>query len=193
MSNIAEQLSANGLKEFIVEGDFLRLMVASNDVEIVYFNQGAEIARTGRIKAGYAETFKGVHFTSLRVYDKSGAANAIEFVYRLGGDVRYDRSSGSVDVTSNQPARLSAAQWAANVTNVSGQLVGPHAGRTYLLIQNRETANAIYLNLAGAAAVAAQGVKIPPGGSFELNCNIITNAIYAIGDAAAQNVIVVEA
>lgn len=194
MSNIAETINASGYKEFGVQGDFLRLMVATGDVEIVYYKNGAEIARTGKVKAGYAETFRGVNFTSLRVYDKSGAGNAVEFVYRLGGDVRYDRSVGSVDITALTPTQAeTVGQVQSTVTNASGLLLAARAGREYLLIQNKDPAGIVYLNLAGAAATVAGGVKLPAGGSFELNCNILTGAIYAIGDIASNaNVIVVE-
>lgn len=192
MSNISETISAGLSKQFNIEGDFIRLMNTTGAVEIVYYRNGAECARTGIIQAGYAETFKGGDFTSVIITDKSGASNAIEFVYRMGGDVRYDRSAGNVTVTNTNGNYASAA---VTVTTASQALVSANVSRRYLLIQNRDTVGNLFVNF-GAAATAGNGgngLKIAPGGSFVAEVFAPKDAIHIIGDIASNaNVLVIQ-
>lgn len=79
------------------------------------------------------------------------------------------------------------------VTNVTGQLIAGNTARNYLLVQNKDATANLYLNFGAGAATVANGVKIPPGGNFELNSNLSTDAIQAIGDTASNaNIVVVE-
>lgn len=104
MSNIAQTLGANETLKFVVIGDFCRLMNSTSAVEIVYYRHGAEVARTGDVQEGYAERVAG-GFDAFTVQDKSGAANAIKVLYRIGGEVRYDRAAGNVSVNNSGSAQ----------------------------------------------------------------------------------------
>lgn len=139
MSNIAETLTASGFKKFCVTGRFVRLMNATGSVEIVYFLNGSEIARTGSVQAGYAEEFDEV-FDSFIIYDKSAAPNTVEILYRMTSRARYDRAAGNVSIiggTVTNVAKQAAPDtkvwtnsYASNVSlgaNAAQQIVAPAA------------------------------------------------------------------
>lgn len=184
-------LAANTPVTFHEAGNFFRLLQAANDVNVDFYWQGKEIADAYGISGGYGETF-AQQFDKLTIV--SPTAQTVKFVTRLGNSVSYDAPpSGNVVVTSQAPCRASVTQAQATVTNASAQLLAAKSNRSYLLIQNKDAAGNIWLNMAGAAATQANGIKIGPGGSFELNCNILTGAVFAIGDIASNaNVTVLE-
>ena len=103
--------------------------------------------------------------------------------------------AGSVAV-SVLPARplVGTSSTAKTVTNGSAALVAANAARTYLLIQNNDGAGFISVNLTGAAATTANGIRIAPGGFWEWTGESIpTGAITAIGSIASNpNIVVVE-
>lgn len=173
-------------------GNFFRLLNAASAVNVDFYKNGAEIADAYGITGGYGESF-AQQFD--RITLTSPSTQTIQFVTRLGNNVSYDAPpSGNVVVTSLAPSRAAATQAAGTVTTASAQLVAAKSNRTYLLIQNKDVSGKIWLNLAGAAATQANGVLIPPGGSYELNCNILTGAVFAIGDIASNpNIVIVEA
>ena len=78
------------------------------------------------------------------------------------------------------------------VTNASAQLLAAKPGRRYLLIQNRDAAGSIFVSF-GKAATTANGVRVVPGGAFELTGTQTEQAIIAIGDVANNaNIVTVE-
>ena len=83
------------------------------------------------------------------------------------------------------------AQTAPVVTNASGLLLAANASRRLLIVQNNDTVGNVFLNLAGAAATVAGGLKIAPGGSLILDTHLPASAIYAIGDIAINTKVVV--
>ncbi len=183
-------LAAGVAVEFTEAADFLRVMKApTTDITVIFYAQGREVARAENVGAGYAER-SALIFDRVRIGSTGGGA--VAFVMRLGNDVRYDAPpQGNVQVTSLVPTRAIGSNAAATVTNASAQLVAANASRSYLLIQNKDSTGNIWINF-GAAATQANGVRIPPGGSYELNCNILTAAVNAIGDIASNaNVVVV--
>ena len=185
-------MTANTPVTFNEAGNFFRLLNASAAVNVDFYKKGREIADAYGITGGYAESFEG-DFDSITLTSPTG--QTIQFVTRLGNKVSYDAPPvGNVVVTSLTPSRAAATQAAATVTNASAQLVAAKSNRNYLLIQNNHASGKIFLNLAGAAATVAAGICIAPGGSYELNCNILTGAVFAIGDIASNpNIVVVEA
>jgi len=110
------------------------------------------------------------------------------------GAARYNNSLATVVVTQNAPVRSVAyANTQKTVTNASAQLIASNTTRTYLLIQNKDGSGNLFLNFGAGAATAANGIKVQPGGVYELNGNQSTQAIQATGDIASNaNIVVVE-
>lgn len=187
-------IGAGNTIRFSEAADFFRILECDADVNIKFFADGREIADCTGVSAGYAERF-GRAFDALEITAPTGCT--IKFVARLGNTVNFDApppppaSTTSVD---NLPASQGAfTQGAVTVTNASGQVAAANAARRYLLIQNKDGAGVIYVNLTGAAATAANGVKVSAGGALEISGYQSTAAIFAIGDIASNaNVVIVE-
>lgn len=109
------------------------------------------------------------------------------------GQARYNRAAGSVIVSqAKAPISGAFANVAKTVTNASASMLAANANRQYLLIQNNDTLGNICVTF-GSAATLANGVKIVPGGSYELNGVIPSAQIFAIGDIASNaNIVTVE-
>lgn len=183
-------LSAGVAVEFLEDADFFRVLSApTTDLTLIFYKQGKEVGQARNVGAGYAEK-TSIPFDKVRI--SSTAGGAVAFVSRIGNEVRYDAPpQGNVQVTSLVPTRSAGTNTQATVTNTSAQLVAANASRSYLLIQNKDATGNIYVTF-GAAATVANGLLIPPGGSYELNCNILTAQVNAIGDIASNaNVVVV--
>jgi hypothetical protein len=178
----------NGEKvEFGLRGNVVRLVsssfpifFASRDDDInFYLEQGEQ-----------AVLKNGEKFTQLDISHTQGAEQTIILAIGEDAEIGSAKVSGAVTVTSLTPSRTTGANTNPAVTNASTQLVAVNASRNYLLIQNKDAVGNIYINF-GAAATVANGIKIPPSGSFELNCNVLTAVINAIGDIANNTNIVV--
>lgn len=184
-------LAAGVAVEFQEAADFFRLMSApTTDISVIFYAAGKEVARAENVGAGYAEK-TGIVFDKVRIVSTAGGN--VGFVSRLGNEVRYDTPpNGNVTVTSLVPTRATGANSQKTVTNASAQLVAANPSRAYLLIQNNDATGIVYVAF-GAEATVANGVRIAPGGSYELNCNILTGQVNAIGSIASNtNVVVVE-
>ena len=96
----------------------------------------------------------------------------------------------SISINTIEPVRVVGTNAQKTVSNVSGSLVAFNALRKYLLIQNKDATGDIYINFGGVATMS-NGLKISAGGSYELNCNILTAEIFAIGNIASNNNVVV--
>ncbi len=105
------------------------------------------------------------------------------------------KSQSQQSVVMN-PVRSGAASVHADstVTTASGTLRAASATRRYLFIQNKHATGNIWINLNGATATTANGIKIPPGGFYETGPGwVCTAAVTAIGDVASNtSVLVVE-
>lgn len=176
--------SAGEMKEFREENDFFRILGTTvGSVDLKFLRDGAEIADAPGVSAGYAEKFNRAFDT---VQITSATAQAVQFVTRYGSDVRYD-------IQSTQAIAMNGAltQAAATVATASGQLLAAKATRRYLFIQNNDANLTIYINLAGAAAAAATGIKIAPGGAYENDKFPPTSQINAISIGSANSLITV--
>jgi hypothetical protein len=107
------------------------------------------------------------------------------------GMARYNRAATSATITQNKVA-ISAAfsNTQKTVTTSSGQLAAQNSSRQYLLIQNNDAAANIFVTV-GVAATFLNGIKITPGGSYELANIVTTQAINAISDIAGISTIVI--
>lgn len=175
--------------EFSEEGDFFRLMQAADPITVEYFANERRVVEAEEVNEGYAEKFETQKFQ--RVAITSATTQQLQFVIRNGNVVDYDQPpTGSVIVENNAGP---FTQQQKTVTNASGQLLASNVDRRYLLIQNNDSTGIVYVNIAGAAAAAASGLKVLPGGSYECQGYVTTSAINAIGDIASNpNVVVVE-
>lgn len=78
------------------------------------------------------------------------------------------------------------------VTNTSSQLASAKADRQYLLIQNKDASGSIYVVFGGAANLN-DGLRIGPGGFWEWDSTVSTQAIFAIGDVASNaNIVLIQ-
>lgn len=178
MSNIAETLTASGNKQFNITGRFVRLMNAAGLVEIVYYLNGSEIARTGAVQAGYAEEFDEV-FDSFVIYDKSGAVNAVEILYRMNSRARYDRAAGNVSVsggtlTLTEKVSSSYGSVTPLAANTAVQVVAPGAN-----VNGIEVASAQLHTWSGGTNNAALIAKA------SAPANVTDGAILLLGASAA--------
>lgn len=170
-----------------VVGDYVRVKSAAVPVVVRCIDTGERV----ELEAGDSATLS--KFSKLRVSHDSGTAQAVTIYVGNGTSANSSKVGGSVTSKPTTGAAVSHAQ--GTVTNASGQIRPANSERVYLLIQNRDAAGAIYVNLNGVAATAANGIKIPPGGYYETNaawCPV--GVITAIGDIASNaNVLILEA
>ena len=189
MSAITQVFGGAGQARFEFPGDFFRLIDGVNPVDVIFYKRGSEIARAEQMLPGYGETVNDAFDAFVIV---SGTAQTVRCVVRKGGEVRYDRASGSVTVLNVNGAFVNTQK---TVTNASAQLLAANAARRYLLIQNNDAAGNIFVRLDGGVATVGTGVKIPFGGSYEIGVGgyTPTGAIVAIGDIASNaNIVTVE-
>lgn len=72
--------------------------------------------------------------------------------------------------------------------STSTTLMASNANRKYLLIQNLDTVNNIYINFTSAAANATGSLKILPGGSFVMESTFVsTEAVNVLATVASIN------
>jgi len=186
MRTISYTFAAGETKAINVYGKYLRVIVGLA-LDISYYKNNAYNGEKAQaIDAGYyAEPLEA--FDRIDITSPTAQTVKIAVSMGLGG---YDLSpTGNVSLTSPINATGSNAQ--ATVTTTAAQLVAANTARKYLLIQNKDVTGNIWINF-GGTATQANGIKIAPGGSYELNSAILTGAISAISDIASNaNIVVV--
>ena len=179
---ITTALTAGQAQEYTETADFFRLLdstVSTTDVTVIFYRAGVEVSRAEGVGEGYAEKFNAGTFDRIRIQARPPT-----------GQVTV---SGSVTVGNFPADRGAFTQTQRTVTNASAQMLAANASRRYLLIQNKDTAGIVYVNLQGSTATVANGLAIEPGGSLELQGYVPSGAITAIGSIASNaNVISVE-
>lgn len=131
-----------------------------------------------------------VPFTQILIRNTAQAGKKIRIVY--GVDI--DFIAGSIASVQAQvaPSAITPTQTQTAVNTASAQLIAASGTRKYLLIQNNGGTD-IYLNLSGAVATLAGGIKVAAGGGYYESANaIVTNTINAISSSANASIIVVE-
>ncbi len=178
-------LTAGGTQKLFVAGEFFKIISATGAVLV-----RSEFGALSGIQGG--QGLEDTPFKYLDFTDLSGAPNVLSVVI---GDRRFidTRSTGTVALSSTVVARLGTVTSAAfNVTNASQTLLAANAARQYLCVQNNDGVGIVYVNLAGAAATAANSIRLDPGDSYE-PATVPVGAITVIGSLAANgNVVVVE-
>jgi hypothetical protein len=141
---------------------------------------------------GRGQGFEKQPYARLEITDASGASNTVRYVIADEGFIA--GLSGNMTISSIVPVQSSSfANTAKTVTNASAQLIAANTARKYLLIQNKDAVGNIFVSFGSGAATTANGIKISPGGAYELAQNMSTQELRAIGDIASNtNVLVVE-
>lgn len=186
-----EAIGAGATVRFQIPGRYFRLVETTGPVTVVFFRNGSEIAESQQVEAGYAESFlsSGAGFEFVEIY--SATAQTIKFAVRVESTLSYDRAVGNVAVTNFNGA--------FNVTNAglsttAGYVKSINASRRFLGIQNKSAAATAWVRFDGGTASQATGIKIPPGGYFEMSGYVTNQAISAIADAVinSQDFVILE-
>lgn len=188
--HITFALTAGQRVEFYEPGDFFRLMAATAALNVIYYKNGKEVAEAEAVTVGYAEKFEGEGFDRF-VIENGATAQTVTIASRNGSTVQYDTPpNGQVIVTNTGSSSWVHATRTVTTTNSS--IANGNPLRRYLLIQNKDATGTIWVTL-GNTATQANGIKIEPGGSFEMTGFVTTGIVYAIGDIASNaNIIVVD-
>ena len=194
MQTYSQTFTGNTTWTLNVPGKYFTTPACSNPINIRFYKGGKQLD-LGQISSLLA----GREVTLGNISDTEAAFDRVEIdvtgadTVTIGignGQARYNRSQGSVAVTNISGAFANAQ---ATVTNASTQIKAANATRRYLLIQNNDAAGDIYVRLDGTAATIGTGVKIPAGGSYELQGFVPIGAITAIGSIASNaNIVAVE-
>ena len=191
-------LGAGQTVKFIDLGNFLRVLSANSAITVRTFRNGQVVTESVDVYTGYAEQFDDDNkFDAVEVY--SASAQTVQIVIRNGQVVYYDQAptgnvtvNGNVTVDNATPVNAAGSNTQKTVTNSSSSLVAANPTRKFLAIQNKDASGKVYINFCAAATVA-NGILIPAGGYFEVNSNMLTAQIFAIGDLTSNaNVVVVE-
>lgn len=184
---ISQSFAAGTPVQFVVQGNFLRIETALSPVDINFFRGGQELAEnlTSATAGYYAMPDNGFD----RIVITSSALQTVA-VDIFAGRVGADRVVGSVAISNVNGSFLNSQK---TVTSASAVLVSANAARRYLLIQNNNAVGNIYVRLDSTAATIGTGIKIPPGGSYELQGYVSNLGVHAIGDIASNaNIVTVE-
>lgn len=187
--HISTPMTAGQRIEFVEQSNFFRILDLAGFVNIEFYKNGGKVSEAIGITAGYAERFSD-SFDKIAI--TSATEQTIQFVTRLGNEVRYDKAPVGNTTINTVTSTFTNTQ--KTVTNASATLVGANANRSYLLIQNNDAGGDIYVRLDGIAATTLTGAKIPAGGAYELQNKVPSGAITAIGSIASNaNIVIVEA
>lgn len=188
MKSITLKIAAGNPEDIGVSGDYVRIKSASVPVRIEAENGQVDAT----IEEGDALNLKP--FTRLRVSHADAAEQTITLLIGNGTSSDSARVGGSIAVAELPAVAVAMTQTANAVGVASAQLVAANAARRFLLIQNTDAAANVFLNVAGAAAVLNQGVKLSPGASVLFDVATPGGAVFAIASAAtaAGAVVVVE-
>jgi hypothetical protein len=173
-----------GSYRLLVSGQYFKILSATAAVKVQ-----ADFGTLDGIIAG--QGLENTPFSYLMITNKSGADNTLSII--IGDENFVDGMSGNVAISKGCQAISNAfVNAAATVTTSSSQIIAVNLVRQYLLIQNKDASGNIYISFGTAATVAA-GIKIPPGGAFELPGTVSSQAIFAIGDLANNaNIVTLE-
>lgn len=187
MQTYSQSITGGQFVRMNTPGTFFRLLSSSAPVDVRFYRNGAEVASASGMEAGYAEDFTEA-FDAIEI--ATASTQTPKWAVRLGGSIRYDRMAGIVDVSNVGGDFTNTPE---TVTNADSQMLPANAARRYLLIQNKDGAGSIFIKFGAGAATVANGLRIGPGGSYELQGYVARNEVRAIGDIASNaNVIAIE-
>jgi hypothetical protein len=198
MQTYQQTFAAAQVWELYVTGRYFTTLECTQPINVRFY-KGGQLLDAGAING----LMSGLEMTLGNIEDRTPAFDRVQIDVQAGdtvkigignGQGRYNRGAASVTITQGKVAQTGAfANVQKTVTNVTGQLLAANTARQYMLIQNKDTAGNLYVSFGAGAATVANGVRIIPGGAFELVGVCSTQAIQAIGDIASNaNVVTVE-
>lgn len=187
MPTISDTITANTSKRFNVSGKYFALLSATvAPTHIRFFNRFAVMDEVEGLEAGLKYT------GDINAVEISAGALPCTMQFYLGeNDLEYNRGAASVDVISLPVPANTLTQTAPAVGVASASILAANAARRFLMVQNNDPAANVFLNLAGAAATVAGGVKLAPGASLLLDVCTPSAEIFAISDAVLTGSVVV--
>lgn len=178
------EIPAGQAVEFGAVGDYVRIKSASVAVRVEAPDNGEFLD----LEEGDSANL--TRFNRLRISTQSASAQDVIILIGNGTTADSAKVGGAISIVG---AAIPMASSQKTVTNASGTLAAANASRKLLIVQNNDASGVIYVNLSGAAATAANGVKIPAGGVLLLDSVVPSGAVTAIGSIASNsNVVVVE-
>ncbi len=184
---VEQTLSAGVGVDFKEKADNFRLIESpTDDVTVIFYRQGVEIARAENMGAGYGERFTDGAFDSVRV--TSTAGGAVRFVMRLGSEVRYDTPPNGLVTVTNTGGAYTRGSIAAQDATTAGTLFTANASRRMLAVQNLSASVAIRLRVDGTAPTTSTGIRIAAGGYWEAPAYCATGAVKVIAESGTANV-----
>lgn len=196
MQTYSQTFAASTTWEMNVAGSYFTTLECSSPVNVRFY-KGGKLLDLGEIKgllAGLEVSLPGggggAAFDRVQIDVQAGDTVKIGIG---NGQARYNRAQASVTVVTNtQPQSALFDNQNKTVTNASAVMLAANAARQYLLVQNKDAGGNLFLSF-GKAATVANGVRVIPGGAFELIGAQCTQAIHAIGDIANNaNIVTVE-
>lgn len=196
MQTYSQSFASATTWEMNVSGSYFTTLECSQSVNVRFY-KGGKLLDLGEIKgllAGLEVSMPGegggAAFDRVQIDVQAGDTVKIGIG---NGQARYNRAQASVTVVTNtQPQSALFDNQNKTVTNASAVMLAANPLRQYLLVQNKDAGGNLFLSF-GKAATAANGVRVIPGGAFELIGTQCTQAIHAIGDIASNaNIVTVE-
>lgn len=168
-----------------VDADYLRIKKSNIPVRFKTVN-GDDF----EIKQGDEVSIASFQYVYIK--NESAGDEVIDLYTGIKERVGSAELSGSVIVSSLPPVTIAAmpsnngaaVQSRVSLTNVNQQILEAKASRKYLIIQNNDASAVMRVNIAGNAATAAQGFRIPAGDSFDFDGFNVTDAINCIMETA---------
>jgi hypothetical protein len=194
MQTFAQTFSGAQTWVLNVPGKYFTTLQCTNPINVRFYKGGKQLdlGQISQLLAGLEVTLGNIEDTEA-AFDRVEVDVAGADTIQIGignGQARYNRSQGSVAIT-NVNGTFSNTQ--KTVTNAGGQLLAANALRRYLIIQNNDVIGDIYVRMDGTAATLTTGIKIPAGGTYEIQGFVPTGAITAIGSIASNvNIVTVE-
>lgn len=184
MQDYAYTLAAGETRRFSVVGNTLRHKTGTGAVD-VQANGG-----TVSLMPGQQITDTAKRFSEFSI--KNNGAGTVSGVM-IAGDVDFkdDQFTGNVAVTNMPAVNGAFVTTVKTIATVDGQMMAENSARRYLLIQNRHASSTIVVKFGAGAVSMTTGVKIAPGGTYEITGYVPTNEVRAICDGGGNGSVTV--
>lgn len=147
----------NGLTEWLVEGNYFKLLAAASPVRVELFLRGRLVLLATAATAGF---YQRVQFDQVKITSSASLAVSFMAAPDEGGN---DSFTGNVSING-----LAHTQTAVTAGIASAQALAANANRKYLAIQNQSSSEDVYVRTdGGAAAVSNASFRVGPGQTWE--------------------------
>jgi hypothetical protein len=195
MQTYSQTFTGAAIWQLNVPGNYFTVLSCGSAVNVRLYRGGQKLAAgdmtalLAGLEVGPLVPAPGDSFSFDRIEIDVAAGDTVT-VGIGNGQAHYNRSAGSVAITNTTGAFNHSVPV---VTTASAGILAAKPARRYLLIQNKDAAGNVFVRLDSSSATAGTGVKIAPGGSYEVTGFCPSGAVSAIGDIASNaNVVVVE-